>query len=140
MVGAWGPSRGSDRNVYCQDGNLTATRSLGEGLEQGRTGPARSWNSRHSEHIGMGERALLELSWQAWHCANFTQPADEHMIPLRQSSKLASVQWSWRGVKAGQPPFPLQGARQWLLWCDLFLVLSKSWETLSHSLNVWDLS
>lgn len=44
--------------------------SLGDGLEEDRTGSTGSWNSEHLGHIRMGERVLLELSWESWHYTN----------------------------------------------------------------------
>lgn len=45
----------------------------GGGAWQSRTGPARSKKSGHPGHIAVGERVLLELSWQSWHYATFAR-------------------------------------------------------------------
>lgn len=84
----------------------------------------------------MGERLLLELSWQAWHCANFAQPGSEHMTPTK--TELPTWQMSSgageRSPKQGDPLFPLQGHGDGPLSTTLTQVLSKSWEALLHSL------
>lgn len=50
--------------------------------------------------VGVGERVLLELSWQAWHRASFAQPGSEYRMSPK--TELPSWQMSTREVtKAG---------------------------------------
>lgn len=71
----------------------------------------------------MGERVLLELSWQAWHCANFAQTVSGHMMPIKtehpcwQVSSGAGERLPRQG-HGGDPP----GAQ---LFLGLFLRVGK---------------
>lgn len=81
--GSSGPSRSWWQAHILSGWDLPVIWGLGEGLEQSRTGLARSKTSRHPRHLGVGEGVLLELSWQPWHCANFAQPGSEDMAPTK---------------------------------------------------------
>lgn len=138
--GSSGPSRSwwQARNLSGWD--LPVIWGLREGLEQSRTGLARSKTSRRPRHLGVGERVLLELSWQPWHRANFAQPVSEDMTP----TKTELLGWEMssgareRSPKPGDPLFPLQGHSDGPHCTTLSRAPVKSFEVFLYSLHVWD--
>ena len=113
---------------------------LGEGLGLSRTGFARSKTSRHPRHLGVGERVLLELSWQSWHHANFAQPDSEHMTP----SKTELLGWEMssgareRSSKPDDPLSPCRGTAMAPIAQPFSRAPVKSFEVLLYALRVWD--